>query len=269
MKAHENRFGVNGRGNSVNDTAFSEAWVEARETAGSRRVWAGLALAGAVIGLAGPFGTFETLGVAARVGYWLGITVTTYWLGFVVAIGIAIYAERRGLRPAPALVLGALVAAVPITGWIAGAHALIFGQAFWADFARLLPYVLVLSPAATLLSAALVDPPGTGPEPAPDPSWLDKLPPKLGRDLLLLQAEDHYVRAETLKGEALIRGRLQDAADSLGGTGIRIHRSWWVARDAVTALRSEAGVPVVVLKDGRTLPVGRTYRKRVRAALGR
>lgn len=253
----------------MNDTALAEAWDEARQTAGAVRVWASLAAAGAVIGLAGPFGTFETLSVLARIGYWLGITVTTYWLGFVVAIGFAITAERRGLRPAPALVVGALVAAVPITCWIAGAHALIFGQAFWRDGLNLLPYVLILSPAAALLSAALAGPQDAIQEHAPDPSWLDKLPPKLGRELVSLQAEDHYVRATTTQGEALIRGKLQDAADALGGTGIRIHRSWWVARDAVTALRFEAGAPVVVLHDGRTLPVGRTYRKSVKAALGR
>ncbi|MEO1790259.1 MAG: LytTR family DNA-binding domain-containing protein [Pseudomonadota bacterium] len=48
---------------------------------------------------------------------------------------------------------------------------------------------------------------------------------------------------------------------------MRVHRSWWVARDAIDAYTYRGGAPVITLRTGREVPVGRAYRKRVRAAL--
>ena len=64
--------------------------------------------------------------------------------------------------------------------------------------------------------------------------FLDRMPPRVGRELLALQMEDHYVRAHTEHGSALILMSLKEAIAELGDAeGMQVHRSWWVARGAV------------------------------------
>ena len=111
---------------------------------------------------------------------------------------------------------------------------LVFGCAFQVD-CLLLSYFETAVLAVAFMSEAFelrqTDTTQTT-APNPEPAWLDQLPPHLGRDLLLLQAQDHYVRAETALGDTLIRAQLQDVAEELGSYGVRLHRSWWVARRA-------------------------------------
>ena len=84
------------------------------------------------------------------------------------------------------------------------------------------------------------------------------LPPHLGRDLIALEMEDHYVRAHTAHGSTMILLRMRDAVAELDGIdGAQVHRSWWVARAAVTGVRREGRN--VRLRLGQTLeaPVAR------------
>ena len=257
-------------GKVVNDTVLKETMAEARALAGRRRFWMGLLGAGLVIGLTGPFGTYDTVPLLVRTGYWLVVVSVTFWLGYLVSFAVASWAEDRGLGSTLSVRLGALAASIPVTALLAGLHAVFFAASFWADAMRLLPYVAVIAVAIAALDEALVAREASPAPPAatpPEPAWLDRLPAHLGRNLILLQAQDHYVRAETDRGETLIRSRLQEAANDLGDFGVRIHRSWWVARSAIQAYRYRNGTPVVVLQNGLELPVGRTYRRTVRGAL--
>ena len=72
---------------------------------------------------------------------------------------------------------------------------------------------------------------------------LRRVPPALGRDLLALEMEDHYLRIHTALGSDLILLRLRDALAELGPSrGRQVHRSWWVAEGAVaSAERDRAG----------------------------
>ncbi|MDA4847154.1 LytTR family DNA-binding domain-containing protein [Hoeflea poritis] len=255
----------------MNDTVLRETIAEARTVAGRGRFWTGLLGAGFVIGLTGPFGTYDTLPPLARIGYWLVVVSLTFWLGHLVSFAVATWAEDRGLGSPASIGIGAVAASVPVTAFLAGLHATIFAASFWADVLRLFPYVAVIAVGVAAFSEALaareVTPVHSVPEPA-EPAWLDQLPAHLGRNLILLQAQDHYVRAVTDRGETLIRAGMEDAANALGDFGVRIHRSWWVARGAVRAYRYRKGAPVVVLRNGLELPVGRTYRRSARKMLG-
>jgi DNA-binding LytR/AlgR family response regulator len=52
--------------------------------------------------------------------------------------------------------------------------------------------------------------------------------------------------------------RLSDAVAELEGIeGARTHRSWWVARDAVTRVEREEGRARLILVDGAAAPVSR------------
>jgi len=106
------------------------------------------------------------------------------------------------------------------------------------------------------------------PAEAPPPKFLDRLPPRLrGADLYAVQAEDHYLRLHTSLGQDLILMRLADAVVELEGLeGARTHRSWWVARAAVTDAEPSEGRAVLTLKDGSQVPVSRGFARDLRAA---
>jgi hypothetical protein len=62
-------------------------------------------------------------------------------------------------------------------------------------------------------------------------------------EVLCLRMEDHYVRVHTLGGSRLVAGPFERVIAGMGDEGMRVHRSWWVARAAVTG----------VVADGRNL----------------
>jgi hypothetical protein len=103
---------------------------------------------------------------------------------------------------------------------------------------------------------------------APDgpPKFLERIPLKLrGGDLWAVEAEDHYLRLHTSKGQDLILMRLADAVDELDGIeGAQVHRSWWVAREAIADARRGDGRATLTLKDGSEVPVSRTYARMLR-----
>lgn len=145
---------------------------------------------------------------------------------------------------------------------------------FWDQ----VPEVMLLMALGTALSIGFIrwsapaqgHGPATVPPPPPTPttSFFDRLPPALGRDLLCLEMEDHYLRVHTARGNVLILLRLRDAVAELRTVpGAQVHKSWWVARAAVAcATRSKSGWDLV-LTDGRRVPVGRSF-QRVLAADG-
>ncbi|MEL6519046.1 MAG: LytTR family DNA-binding domain-containing protein, partial [Pseudomonadota bacterium] len=262
------RDGANAMEKVVNDSMVADALAEARDLARRPGFWASLSGVSLLIGFIGPFGTFDDLPLLSRLAYWLIVCPATFWVGFLpAALGFAA-AERAGVGALPALILSALASSVPVTLLLAGMHHLVFSQPFWREVLTLFPYIAIVSVAVIgvfdQLVAGRAAPPSS---PATTPSWLEHLPDHLGRDLIVLQAQDHYVMAETPRGQALIRACLRDAEAALGPYGLRVHRSWWVARDAIDAYTYRGGAPVITLRTGREVPVGRAYRKRVRAAL--
>ena len=79
--------------------------------------------------------------------------------------------------------------------------------------------------------------------------------------------EDHYLRVHTSEGSDVILCRMEDAARELAGAqGLRVHRSYWVARAAIREVRRRGKQPLLVLENGLEVPVGRTYAPRVREA---
>lgn len=97
--------------------------------------------------------------------------------------------------------------------------------------------------------------------------FLERLPPHLGRELLCLAMEDHYVRAHTRAGSTLILMRLRDAVAELQGTtGRQVHRSYWVADGAVERIERRGDTVRLHLKNGLAVPVSRRHLPELRAA---
>lgn len=79
--------------------------------------------------------------------------------------------------------------------------------------------------------------------------------------LIAVEAHDHYLKVHTDAGEELITLRFADALAELAGAhGWRVHRSWWVAAEAVESARWRRGAGELRLAGGLVAPVSRTYR---------
>lgn len=76
---------------------------------------------------------------------------------------------------------------------------------------------------------------------------------------LSVEVQDHYLVLVTNTASHLVRGTMQDALAQLEpGSGLRIHRSWWVAQTAVQSVDRRGRDYSVTLKDGRVVPVARS-----------
>ncbi len=106
----------------------------------------------------------------------------------------------------------------------------------------------------------------------PDDSILrefwDRVPARLGRDIVALTAELHYLRVYTTRGEALIFMAFGRAVEALAAQrGFQIHRSHWVALAHVVDLEQNGGRISCVLDTGLRLPVSRANRATFKAAV--
>ena len=94
-----------------------------------------------------------------------------------------------------------------------------------------------------------------------------RVPGRLGRRLVALSAELHYLRVYTTEGDTLILFPFGRAVDVLQDhAGMQIHRSHWVALDQIDEVITRDGRVSCQMIGGLTLPVSRSYRSALRAA---
>lgn len=133
------------------------------------------------------------------------------------------------------------------------------------------PASVQAAPAEPLPVSAPAAGPGIAAEPDPAASpparFLARIPARLGRDLIALEMEDHYLRIHTRLGSDLILMRMRDAVAELDGMdGLQVHRSWWVARSAVERVDRDGKTMTLTLANSRAVPVARDRQGEVRAA---
>lgn len=105
--------------------------------------------------------------------------------------------------------------------------------------------------------------------PAPNPAaeFWQRLPKPLGRDLVALSAELHYLRVHTVLGDTLILYSFGRAVEELGPLGHRVHRSHWVAAAHLLDVERQGDRYVCRTDTGLDLPLSRSNRSAVRDAL--
>lgn len=76
--------------------------------------------------------------------------------------------------------------------------------------------------------------------------------------ILTLEAKQHYVEITTRTGNILVRSTMKTLLAQIPVTaGLQVHRSYWVARCVMVQLTGSSGKRVLLLKDGRSVPVSR------------
>jgi DNA-binding LytR/AlgR family response regulator len=191
-------------------------------------------------------------------------------------------ARRLNLPDAALWIAACLVATLPMTvvSWAANGIWHLLTALSAVEWLSLYANVLVLGSAVTSIfwfgrhrrgGTPAVETPTAAPPPvvevATDVPFLDRLPPLLGRDLIALEMEDHYVRAHTAAGSTLILKRMRDAAAELAAIdGQTVHRSWWVARAHVTGTARDGRNVRLLLANGIEAPVARGQAEALQAA---
>jgi len=229
---------------------------------------------GLLLGVTGPFGSQHAYPRAVKYSFWMVIALAGF--GAAVAAERLLPSTAAGRKTAKRIVAVAAASAVPMTFFVAWAMGVIRpGRTFSpVQLLALFPYVAlvqlliarVASPDDAVIAAAAIDQPAAAPEYPPE--FVSKLPAALRRDIIALEAEDHYVRVHTLHGSALVLMRLADAAAIIDPRlGLRVHRSWWVARDGVRALERTPGRAIARLVDDTAVPISRTHLPTARTVL--
>ena len=235
------------------------------------RLWILFGIVVAIFAVTGPFGTYDALGFLARLGYW-GVVQSLTW-----GIALGVIALCGAMRQKPpfdemaTVLVGALLAAVPIGLVVKMVSAYVFGRPITMD--GLWWQIVSSAPISVLLALLCVlflkaeggqEPPSV----KPGERFLRRLPAEKRGKLLYLSMQDHYVEAVTNKGAALILLRFQEALDELADyDGLRIHRSHWVALDAIESWSRDGGKVTLTMRGGTVLPVSRSYVKPVREVL--
>ena len=228
--------------------------------------------AGVFLGAIGPFGSYLSANAGVRIAYWTGM----FWVGALFLAPAIRAASRLGPRLGFPLWFAVAAATLLASAPLAAAAALVsdrlwprhvqaMGPVDWYLETLLLAAPIAaglmwferagLRAAAPALQAALSG-----------QSLLSRLPGKLGRDLICLEVEDHYVRAHTAEGSALILITLQQAMAELDGIeGQQVHRSWWVAKSALVRSVADGRNVRLILSNGTQAPVARNRVAELRA----
>lgn len=236
-----------------------------------------LVVAGVGLALAalGPFGSYAAP-FGPRALYWMGTMLVGYAILRPMVPVSRWLSQETGIGPFPAQLLALTVAAAPLSLIVMLASARLgatsdtgFGQFYiqvWGIGLAMMLFMTHFFPDDDNVTPPVppIAPDSNAPEPA-RPRFFDRLPATVS-PLLCLSMEDHYVRAHGPQGSALILMRMRDAVAELDGLpGLQVHRSWWVAGDAVQRVEREDGRMWLRLVNGMSVPVARSQLGAVRA----
>jgi len=205
---------------------------------------------------------------------------TAYWLLAVFGSGLAgILVDRamsgrvRGFWLRIAVV--SVVITPPVTLYIYALNALMLGlpRRWWLIHQlawQVLVVMLLLMTLRALLWRRIVETRTIVMPPLPEAERDFRLRLSAKRRaarLIAIEAEDHYVRVHTDTGSELVQMRFSEALEELSRAyGFRLHRSWWVAAEAIERVRWTRGSGEVRLTGGVVAPVSRSYAAALKSA---
>lgn len=239
------------------------------DTLNTPRIWltdlAACASAGVVLGVVGPFGSFFNDDVVVRIAYWavvllisgafMGAALRWVWpragrAGLPTWVWVPVFVLVVSLAPA----LFSRVLAVTL--WPGIRHAV--GLLEWYGQAALVCAIYV---GLYMLAR------GKRGKPVREAAPVFPARRRLDPTVLCLQMEDHYVRIHTAAGSELVLMSLSQAVAGLKDVeGLQTHRSWWVAKAAVTGVVEDGRRLRLRLTNGLEAPISRARVAKLRAA---
>ncbi|MEM7702623.1 MAG: LytTR family DNA-binding domain-containing protein [Pseudomonadota bacterium] len=236
--------------------------------------WIFALILGVGLALIGPFGTFGTMSLPMRLGYWIVLTLCSFAIWWLIELALAAAFGRRGLLFEQLTVLVPFAAINSL--FLSALHGAINSVAdlaipvSWTYYfaSHLVLSTLVIAP-LILLTHTLLTHVQTRASSDTAQFLTSALPPALrGQTPYALSAEGHYVRVHTALGEALITMRFEDALRALAGIdGFQTHRSWWVAREQIIDVKPLGSAYEATLRCGLKVPISRRRKAMVSRGL--
>ena len=221
---------------------------------------------GLFMGAVGPFGG-AALPPIERYPYWLACILG----GGLIGVAIDETLGRRIAGFAARVAATSLVMTPPVALYVFGVARTVFGRGqHLPDVPAFLWQVLVISalvmsvralvwrrPKPVVQTRTVVAPP----LPEAEAAFRQRLSARRrAARLIAIEAHDHYLRVHTDAGVELVTLRFADALAELAGAhGLQVHRSWWVAGEAIEAVRWRRGGGEARLAGGLTVPVSRAH----------
>ncbi len=248
----------------------------------------GLLVALPIGALTGLYGAI-TQGVSAALGLATGVLRGVLY--FAVLAGWILVIESASLHSGRRVVSCAVafVCALLVVGPLEFVHDLVLGETpmpaaqheLWAGLVNKtwrfsLPYLMfcaaVLVPRLALwwgerrmpaAGSPVAEPATVAVPQAPPQSIAEELGAELPSDVMLAEAQEHYVVMHMRSARrVIVHARFSDTLQLLEAErGIQVHRSFWVADDAVQALASGRTGLRLALSIGRDVPVSRSFAK--------
>ncbi len=222
---------------------------------------------GLVVGYLGPFGSYE-MPLLNRLLYWV-ILIGGGHIIFTQTDKICHYfLDAKRTNPILTLVASSLVGALFLSFFVELISHYFFGLNFRfpENFLFFYPKVLALSLVINVVGFLLSSPFNQMPETnlttqqQPGQLFLKRIPHKLGNELICFTMEDHYLHVYTTKGDHMMLLRMKDALMELKDyPGFQVHRSWWVATDAIVEVHKQPRKAVLTLKNDLQVPVSQKY----------
>lgn len=222
--------------------------------------------------LIGPFGTFATAEFSTRLMLWGGISVASWVVSLTVLEGVALFIVRGSWRQhAVTWAVFTVVFAPFVRLWLS-----VFYDLSHPDVPRIvdLLWMVGLISAGIIGVSAMVNDVlrkqmvaqnAPGPIQVNGDAFMRRIEATPDTRLILLRSADHQVEVHTDRGQSLLRMRLSDAVQELGGyDGVRVHRSHWVAKAAVRGHELRGDRAFLHLEQGHVVPVSRSYLEAVR-----
>ena len=218
------------------------------------------AIAGGVVGFLGYLGG----DLLICLFNWTGMMVIGAGLAGLIVPPLVRMQRARGVPVLAALAIAILVAALPVSLAAAG-----FGRWAWPGEAGRMSladwYVKTALVEAMVVGLWLAAEARRRPAPLPAPPAEPRAAMRADDGITCLQMEDPYVRVHRSSGSRLELMPMAEAIARYGATGVRTHRSWWVAVSAVRAIERDGRNIRLRLDGGLSVPVARNRVAAVRA----
>lgn len=223
-----------------------------------------------IVAVTGPFGTYDEGGLGQRLVYWSVANAAALLIAFGLKYAV------RGLLTTRQFWVGELNIIVGTT--LIFTPVLYLWTLYWFPQLQASPPDILMMGGNVLLICAvistlryglafLVSLSGTPAPIQPLPRLVDRVPDTLRGPVIRLEAEGHFVLIVTRQGQARVRLRLGDAVREMAPVaGHWVHRSHWVAADAITGALDDTARSSLFLSNGDQVPISRTYKSALQEA---
>jgi hypothetical protein len=220
---------------------------------------------GLIVGYLGPFGSYE-MPLLSRLIYWVILIGAGHFIYSQSDKFCKWYFDKKHFNTILTFILSTLIGAIFLTFFVEFVthffmnNQLTFPQNFILFYPKVFVLSLTLNVISYLLDQAKSQSSLTQNETMKTNNFIKRLPLKLGNDLICFSMEDHYLQVYTEKGNHMMLLRMKDALVELKDyKGLQVHRSWWVAIDAVTDVKKQARKTILVMKNNIEVPVSQKY----------